>query len=151
LQAILPVIPLAAAQARFQPVWVDDVAAAIVRSIDMPATAGETIECAGPTVYTLKELVRLAGQWAHRKRVVFAIPDALGRLQATLFELLPGQPLLSRDNLASMQVPSVASGTLPGLERLGITPHSLDSIMPAVLGHHTGAARLEPLRAERRR
>jgi uncharacterized protein YbjT (DUF2867 family) len=150
LLAIFPVVPLAAADARFQPVWVDDVAAAVVRCIDMPATAGETIECAGPTVYTLKALVQLAGKWSHRKRLVFSIPDALGQLQAMLFELMPGQPLLSRDNLASMQVPSVAGGTLPGLERLGIVPHSLEAIMPAVLEHRTGPARLEPLRAARR-
>jgi uncharacterized protein YbjT (DUF2867 family) len=151
LQRALPVMALPCANARFQPVWVEDVATAIVRAIDTPATARETLECVGPTVYTLKELVHLAGKWSGHDHPVIALPDGLGRLQATLFEWLPGQPLMSRDNLASMRVASVASGTLPGLERLGITPRSLDSVMPPLLGDRAGPLRLAPLRALARR
>jgi uncharacterized protein YbjT (DUF2867 family) len=151
LQSVFPLLPLASADARFQPVWVEDVASAIVRAIDMPATAGEVIECVGPNVYTLRELVHLAGRWSGHERPVIGLPDALGRLQAMLLELLPGQPLLSRDNLASMQVANIASGALPGLERLGIWPRSLESVMPALLAHRTGALRLAPLRALARR
>ena len=151
LQAMFPLMPLACAEAQFQPVWVDDVATAIARAIDTPSAARETIECVGPAVYTLKELVHLAGRWSGHERPVVGLPNVLGRLQAISLELLPGEPLMSRDNLASMQVPSVASGTLPGLERLGITPHSLESVMPALLGHRAGPERLAPLRALARR
>jgi NADH dehydrogenase len=59
---------------------------------------------------------------------------ALGRLQALLMELAPGEPLMSRDNLAAMSVDNVASGTLPGLEALGIRPASVHSIAPTYLG-----------------
>lgn len=139
LQAIFPVLPLAGAKARFQPVWVGDVAQAIVRCLfngdgDRDrSTVGVTFECAGPEVYTLAELVRLAGRWSGHRRPVIALPDALGRLQALAMELLPGEPLMSRDNLDSMRVDSVASGTLPGLAALGIEAHSLEGVAPAYL------------------
>jgi uncharacterized protein YbjT (DUF2867 family) len=140
LQAFFPVLPLAGAKARFQPVWVGDVAEAIVRCLfngdGGRSTIGFIVECAGPQVFTLAELVRLAGRWSGHPRPVIALPDALGRLQALAMELVPGEPLMSRDNLDSMQVDNVASGTLPGLAALGIEARSLDSIAPGYLRHH---------------
>ena len=147
LQAVFPVMPLAGAQARFQPVWVEDVAAAIVRCVDDAASIGQTFECTGPQTLTLKELVQLAGTWSGHERPVIGLPMGLGRLQAAAMEMLPGVPLMSRDNVDSMQVDNVASGQLPGLDKLGITPAALDSVMRLVLGRREGPARLEPLRA----
>jgi NADH dehydrogenase len=149
LQKIFAVVPLGGADAKFQPVWVDDVAAAIVRALDL--AGGETIECVGPSVYTLRQLVELAGRWSGHPRPVLALPAPLARLQAMLLELLPGAPLMSRDNLASMKVPSVASGRLPTLESFGITPRALESVMPELLGWRAGPARLDPWRALARR
>ena len=151
LQAIFPVMPLAGASARFQPVWVEDVADAVARAVDDPTTIGLTIECCGPRVYTLKELVEAAGAWSGSSRPVLALPTALGRLQAFTMELLPGPTLMSRDNVDSMRVPSVASGKLPGLDRLGIETTPLDSVAPRYLGHVSGEARLEAWRARARR
>lgn len=151
LQAVAPVMPLAGGGTRFQPVWVEDVAEAIVRCLDMPATIGQTIECAGPEVLTLAELVRLAGRWAGHERAILPLPMAIGRLQALAMECLPGPPLMSRDNLDSMRAPNIASGTLPGLETLGITPASLAQIAPGYLGHRDGRANLDALRAHARR
>jgi uncharacterized protein YbjT (DUF2867 family) len=150
LQATLPVVALAGGDATFQPVWVEDVAEAIVHCLDAPATAGQTIECTGPEVYTLAELVRLAGLWSGHPRPVLPLPRALGRLQALLLEWLPGEPLLSRDNLDSMRVANVASGTLPGLSALGIHPASLAQIAPGYLGARAGLTGLDRLRAARR-
>ena len=150
VQTVAPLMPLAGSQTRFQPVWVEDVAEAIVRCLDRPATVGQTIECAGPEVFTLAELVRLSGRWSGHERPVLPLPMALGRLQALLMEWLPGVPLMSRDNLDSMQVPNVASGVLPGLEALDIRPASLAQIAPGYLGHHDGRANLDALRAARR-
>lgn len=133
LQAVAPVVPLAGAQAEFQPVWVGDVAQAIVRALATPASIGQTYECAGPTRYTLAELVRLAGRLAGHPRPVLGLPDALARLQAALVGWLPGEPLLTRDNLDSMRVPNVATGTLPGLAALGIEAAALESIAPRYL------------------
>jgi len=131
LSALAPFIPLACADAQFQPVWVDDVARALIACLHLPAA--QTYECAGPRVYTLKELVRLAGRYSGHERPVIALPAALGQAQAWFMERLPGEPLMSRDNLASMQVPNVASGRLPGLAELGIRCASLETIAPGYL------------------
>lgn len=135
LQRVFPVMPLAGAQARFQPVWVEDVAQAIVHCLQDPATVGQTYEACGPDIRTLGQLVQLAGQASRgRARPVMPLPMALGRLQAGLMELLPGQPLMSRDNLDSLRIDNVASGRLPGLAALGITPSALGAIAPSYLG-----------------
>ena len=151
LQAVAPLMPLAGSDARFQPVWVDDVAAAIVNALDRPDTIGKTYECAGPTVYTLAELVRLAGRWSGHERAQLPLPAALGRLQALAMEWLPGTPLMSRDNIDSMKTPNIATGKLPGLAALGITATPLEAVAPGYLGGQFGRARLEKLRAAVRR
>ncbi len=147
LQSFAPVLPLAGAGARFQPVWVQDVAEAIIRCLDDPLTARETFECTGPTVYTLRQLAQFAGRCAGHERPVIGLPDALARLQAGVMEILPGEPLMSRDNLDSMKVANVATGRLPGLKALGIQPDSLESIAPGYLGAGQGVARLNRWRA----
>lgn len=147
LQTVLPVVPLAGAQARFQPVWVQDVATAIVQCLDDPTTIGQAIECAGPDVFTLRQLVAMAGRWSGHERPIFALPDSLAGLQAGFMELLPGDPMMSRDNLQSMRVPNVASGHAPGLARLGIAPASLEAIGPTYLAPGQGLARLDGWRA----
>jgi uncharacterized protein YbjT (DUF2867 family) len=126
LQRLLPVLPLAGTAARFQPVWVGDVAQAVVNSVYSAAAAGPVIECAGPEVMTLRQIVQRVGEMAGCRRPVLPLPEAAGLLQAALMGLLPGEPLMSRDNLLSMRVPNVASGRLPGLSSLGITPAALE-------------------------
>ena len=148
LQAVFPVMPLAGAGARFQPVWVDDVAEAIMRALTHPTTAGQTLECTGPRVYTLAELVQLAGRWSGHERPVLALPDVLGRLQARMMELLPGEPLMSRDNIRSMQIPNIASGHRPGLAQLGIEATALEAIGPGMLGADAQPNRMNRWRAE---
>ncbi len=146
LQSIFPMVPLGGASARFQPVWIDDVAEALVRCLERRETIGQTIEAAGPEVFTLAELVRLAGRWSGHERPVLPLPMGLTRLQALAMEMLPGVPLMSRDNVDSMQVPNVATGTLPGLDSLGITPTALGAIGPGYLGHKDGRSKLDALR-----
>jgi uncharacterized protein YbjT (DUF2867 family) len=142
LQALAPVMPLAGSSARLQPVWVNDVAAAVVHSLHDTGTISHTYECTGPQVYTLSELVRLAGRWSGHERPQIALPDFVGYAQATAMELLPGQPLMSRDNLASLKTPNVASGQLPGLAALGITACAVEAVAPAYLGEHFARGRL---------
>jgi NADH dehydrogenase len=138
LQSVFPAMPLAGACARFQPVWVDDVATAVVRSLEQTvprAPGGDAVrilEACGPEVFTLKQLVQLSAQLSGvrhgRGRPVIALPDWMGRLQARMMELAPGEPLMSRDNLDSMKVDNVATGKVPGLEALGIRPAALRPI-----------------------
>jgi NADH dehydrogenase len=142
LQRVFPVVPLAGAKTRFAPVYVGDVVTAFVSSLVGPQardTTRQTYELCGPKAYTLAELVRLSGQWARVGggcgRTILPLPDALGRLQALLMELAPGEPLMSRDNLDSMKVDSVCSGAAPGfVPALGVPhPESLEAIAPTYL------------------
>lgn len=126
LQRLFPVLPLAGAGARFQPVWVGDVAQAVLRCLAGGPLPGPVIECAGPEVLTLQQIVQRVGTMAQCRRPVLPLPEAAGTLQAAALGLLPGEPLMSRDNLLSMRVPNVASGQWPGLAALGITPASID-------------------------
>lgn len=134
LQRLFPVMPLAGAHARFQPVWVEDVAQAVAQSLQDTRTIGQTFELCGPTVHTLKELVQLAGRAAGVPRPVIPLPMAIGRLQALMMELAPGQPLMSRDNLDSMKIDNVATGRVPGFTALGITPTGPATVAPGYLG-----------------
>ncbi|TSE20166.1 HpnA: hopanoid-associated sugar epimerase [Tepidimonas alkaliphilus] len=128
LQRSLPVVPLAGAQARFQPVWVGDVAQAIVTCLRRDDTIGRTFEAVGPEVWTLADLVRLAGRLSGHPRPVLPLPRALGYVQALLMELMPGEPLLTTDNLRSLEVPNVASGALPTLVDLGLVPSAVEPV-----------------------
>ncbi|MGM9485466.1 complex I NDUFA9 subunit family protein [Roseateles sp. NT4] len=147
LQGLFPVMPLGGAQARLQPVWVQDLARALVEVLLRRESVGQTYEIAGPRELTLAELVKLAGGVAGRQRPVLALPHALASLQALFMECLPGEPLLSRDNLASLSVPNVPSGRLPGLAELGIRPSSLEAVLPTYLSATGGVARLDAWRA----
>lgn len=148
LQALAPLMPLAGAGARFQPVWVEDVARAVVRCLQDPATIGKTFECCGPTEHTLADLVRLAGRLSGHPRPVIPMPMAVGQLQALLMRLLPGEPLMSSDNLDSMRVPSVATPGAPGLAALGIEAAALDAVAPGYLAAGRAEARLDKWRAQ---
>ena len=150
LQAVVPFMPLAGSGTRFAPVWVADVARAVTVCLQTPDTIGQTYELCGPDVLTLGELVHCAGQWAgvnHGKgRPVLPLPNWVGWLQAAAMELAPGEPLMSRDNLASMKVDNVATGCLAGLEALGITAASPAGVAPQYLAHRGPRSRLNALR-----
>jgi uncharacterized protein YbjT (DUF2867 family) len=135
LQRHLPLVPLAGANARFQPVYVGDVAEAFARAAFDPDSAGNIYELGGPDVYTLAELVRLAGRHAGHERRVIPMPDALARVQAAFFEMLPGEPLITRDNLDSMKVDNVVTPSTKVLtaEALGIKLTALEAVAPAYL------------------
>lgn len=143
LQAYAPIVPLAGSDSRYQPVWVEDVASAIVQALVRRIGIGQVYEAVGPRVYTLGELVRLAGRWSGHERPQIALPGFAAWLQALVMEAMPGEPLLSRDNLASMRVPSIASGTLPDLQALGVGAASLEAVAPGYLSPYRGCARLE--------
>lgn len=131
MQTWLPVMALGGADARFQPVFVGDVAQAFVDALDDPASFGQVFELVGPHVYTLRELVQLAGRYSGRARPVIGLPAALARLQAFMLEHLPGGPLMSRDNLDSMKSDNVASGIFPVPS--GWQPTPLEAVAPDYL------------------
>jgi len=131
LQSVLPVVAVPKADAKFQPVYVSDVADAILKGVDDPAMVGRTFELAGPDVYTLRELIHLAGRYSGHERRVFDLPLALGHVQALFMEKMLGRTLISRDNLMSMKVDNVASGPID--PELGIVPTPVTTIAPTYL------------------
>ena len=131
LQAVFPVMPLAGAATRFQPVWVQDVARAVAHCVTNRATVGQAFEICGPEVFTLQQLVEIAGKWSGHPRFVLPLPSSIAYLQALMMEFLPGPTLMSRDNLASMQTDNVASQHAQGLSALGIQqPMGLRAVFP---------------------
>lgn len=135
IQKWLPLVPLAGAETDFQPVYVGDVAQAFANALADPRTKHQVYELGGPRIYPLAELVRLAGRFAGHPRPVIGIGPGLAWLQAVLCELLPGEPLISRDNLDSMKVDSVVDPAIQAMtaSALGIKLRSLEAIAPHYL------------------
>lgn len=144
LQKLLPVVAVGRTDARFQPVYVEDVAFAIAESLERPEAFGKIYPLVGPRVYTLGELVKYAGVLTGKNRPVIALGEGLGRLQAGLLELLPNPPL-SVDNLDSMDVDSVLEHCdLP----FGIKARSLESVAPSYLSGGNPRERYMALRTK---
>jgi NADH dehydrogenase len=145
LQRMFPVIPLAMPDAKFQPVYVGDVAKAIANVIDLDAASGRTYELGGPTVYTLEDLVSYCGDVIGKHARIIRLPEAFARLQALTFEMAPGEPVISRDNLDSMKVDNVLSA--PVAPELGIEPTSIENIAPTYLTGASTRSRFDAFRA----
>jgi NADH dehydrogenase len=128
LSSLLPVLGLAAPEARFQPVYVGDVVKAMLAALDSRDAAGKRYDLCGPHECTLRELVEFVCAVTGRRRMVVGLPDSLAYLQACVMEMLPGK-LLTRDNLLSMRVPSVCDCAFP----FGIQPAALEAVAPAWL------------------
>jgi uncharacterized protein YbjT (DUF2867 family) len=138
LARLLPVLPLIGdGHTRLQPVYVEDVAEAVARILADPGTAGRTYELAGPTVYTLRELFRIALRIIGKRRLLVPIPFAVAEVQARLFELLPNPPLTT-GQVDLLKADNVASGTLPGLRELNIEAKAVEEIVPTYLGRSLG-------------
>ncbi len=157
LQALFPVMPLACADARFQPVWVEDVASAVLNSLKQGLEQAPTLrvyELAGPQVYTLRQLVQFAARSSGinqgQGRPVIGLPLWMGRIQAFALGLIPGTPVMSQDNLDSMQLDNVASGEWPGLAALDLQASSLQAIGPEYLFTDAAAQGLLGLRHRHR-
>lgn len=127
-----PVLPLACGHTRFQPVYVGDVAAAFVRALEDRRSIGQSYDLGGPAVMTLAEIVAKLLATLRRRRLVVPLGLAASRVQAEIFEHVPGKPF-SRDNFRSASEDSVVTGD-NGLDRLGIVPTSVDGMVARCLG-----------------
>lgn len=133
LRAIPLALPLAMPEARFSPVHVADVVAAIARTVDDPATTGRTYPLCGPGTFTLRELVRMVADTLGLRRAIIGLPRPVSRLQAAIMDFVPGKPF-STDNYRSLLTDSV--GSTDGLRQLGIQPRAL---APNLAGALAGA------------
>jgi NADH dehydrogenase len=124
------IMPLARADAKFSPVWIDDVVSAFEAALFGGPTSRQSYDLCGPEVMTLADLVRFTGSLAGTGAQVVALPDAVGRLQALIMDFVPGKPF-STDNFLSLTVDNVCREN--GFARLGITPTPLLSIAPTYI------------------
>ena len=144
---LAPALPLiGGGKTRFQPVYVGDVAAAVMKAIETPEAAGRTYELAGPKVYSFAELMRMVLQETGRKRPLvplpFPIASAIGFVAqgATsavnrLVPILPG-PALTTDQVRQLKRDNVPSAGSAGLTDLGITPTGVEAIIPTYLDRY---------------
>lgn len=128
LQRTFPVVPLACPDAKFQPIFVEDVARCFVASLEREESHGRTYELAGPKVYALKELVEYAGTVSGHPRTVIGLSDGLSWMQARMMEFMPVR-VMSRDNVRSMQVPNTSAEPLP----FGLSATPLEAVAPVYL------------------
>ncbi len=142
------VFPLACADARFAPVYINDVVDAFVRALTNRSTIGQRLDLCGPKDYSLGELVRYTAWITGRNTAVTGLPDFLSRLQAMMLGMFPGKPF-SLDNYYSLKVDSVCKDN--ALPKLGITPRSLESVVPTYLGDASMRAQYFQFRASARR
>jgi NADH dehydrogenase len=115
LLKLAPVVPLAGGNARFQPVFVGDVARAFADALDMPASHGEAYNLCGPKVYTLAELVRLTAASLDMCRLIVPLGETRSYLFARLMELKPGAKIMTRDNHYAMLTDNVCPDGFPAL------------------------------------
>ncbi len=126
LISMLPALPVFGANAQFQPLFVDDAAEGIANALGDPKRhGGRVYEIAGPEVITMGQLNRRIARAQHRRRLFAELPDALTGAIAAATGWLPGAPL-SRDQWTLLKAGNVASGTLPGIAELGVTPRPLE-------------------------
>jgi len=145
LERLVPVIPLACAGARFQPVFVGDVARAFDAVTDDDTAIQQRFSLCGPRIYTLRELVAYVGDLSGYKRPILPLGRGLAQLQARVLEWLPG-PLMSRDNLASMERDNVCDDSL--LARFGFAATALEAVAPAYLATGAIKSRYDEFRAQ---
>jgi uncharacterized protein YbjT (DUF2867 family) len=146
LTKVLPVVAVPCPQAKFQPVYVGDVARAMHFALEDIDSPGKAYDLCGPRVYTMRELVELVCAITGRRRLVLGLSGRLSRLQAWTLEHLPGK-LMSRDNLASMQVPNTSSAPFP----FRMQPQALEAVAPAYLAPSGPQERYPQLRWRARR
>jgi len=128
-----PVLPLIGGGAtRFQPVYVGDVADGVLAALERPDAAGKTYELGGPKTYSFRELMRLLLAQVGRKRCLMNLPFGLASLEAAFLEWLPVPPL-TRDQVKLLQRDNVVAAGMPGFAELGLTPTSVELILPTYL------------------
>lgn len=133
LARLAPVMPVLCGDTRFQPVYVGDVADAVMAAITRDDAQGVIYELGGPRAISFRDIIRYILEVTGRPgKRLFEVPLGLARLQARIAERLPGKPF-TQDQLLLLQKDNVLTGALPGLEALNITPRPIEAVVPGYL------------------
>jgi uncharacterized protein YbjT (DUF2867 family) len=148
LARISPALPLiGGGLTRMQPVYVGDVATAVADAVDGNAKAGVTYELGGPEVLTMREIMQIILETTDRDRMLVSLPFGLARLQATFLQFAPGAMKLTPDQVALLQSDNVVSDSAKAagltLEGLGITPDSMEAVVPQYLWRFRAAGQFQ--------
>ncbi len=139
----LPFMPVIAGDTRMQPVYVGDVADAVIAGLKAQDTAGQTYELGGPRVWTFREILASILHETRRRRPLVNIPMGLARFQASIAEKLPTKPF-TRDQLLLLSRDNVVSAGAAGLPELGIQATPVELIVPGYLDRYRpGGGKLE--------
>lgn len=129
---LLPFMPVISGATQMQPVYVGDVADAVIAALARADAAGATYELGGPRIWTFREILAYILKVTHRNKRLIEIPMGLARLQARVMELVPGKPL-TRDQLLMLARDNVVSSGMPGLGELGLVPTPVELVAPTYL------------------
>lgn len=133
LAQILPALILInKGQTKFQPVYVGDVADAVMACVDNPAAKGQVFELGGPEIVTFREIYERLFRYTQRRRCLVNVSFGLAKAKASILGLMPN-PILTRDQVETLKSDSIVSGNRPGFQELGITPTAMDLILPEYL------------------
>ena len=134
---LAPALPLfGGGETQYQPVYVGDVADAIVACLTSPAAAGQTYELGGPHRYSFAELMSLTLKVTERRRALVSLPFCLGEVIGAVASLAPGRPVLTRDQAKMLRRDNVPTPGMPGLAELGIAATSCEVILPTYLSRY---------------
>ena len=139
------VMPVVRPQTRFSPVYVGDVAEAIVRALVRDDMADRRLPIGGPEIWTMRELLAYTRRQMGARRLLIDLPDPLARLQGVAMGLLPGRPF-SPDQYRTLGVDAVADSA--ALHELGIDPRIVETLVPWYLGDDRHQIRLDRFRQE---
>ena len=129
----MPAIPMiGGGSTLFQPICVGDVADAIMAAIHNPAAQGQTFELAGPTTYSFKDLINLMQSITYSKAPQIHVPWGVAELIGLVGSLAPVPPL-TRDQVILLRSDNIATGTLPGIDALGVETAPIESLLPTYL------------------
>lgn len=136
MSLLSPALPLfGGGETRFQPVFVGDVAQAVVAAVSRPECAGQTYELGGPGVFSFRQLMELIGAETGRRRLLLPLPHAVAGMIGAVADLgaFLIKPPITADQARLLKTDNVVSGQYPGLAELGITPTTVEAVLPTYL------------------
>ena len=141
-----PVLPVISGNTRFQPVYVLDVAAAVLAALVTPAAAGTTYELGGPEVLTFRAILQMINTQTRHNRRLVEVPAGIAALMGRMGDILPFMPMTS-DQLAMLGKDNVVAAGMPGLADLGVAATPLEAFAPAMLERYRPSGRFNKVLA----